>query len=92
MINDRFDKTLSQSNLLGLIMDYNPNHFPTFLALCIPMSIILYLISHVVYFFNQRKNLSNARTSVTNSSDLSFERSNEEELQMANYPRDQQEK
>jgi hypothetical protein len=63
-------------------MDRNPNHFPTLLAVCILMAIILYVISHVVYFFHQWKNLLNAQTLVTDSSALSPECSNEEEQQM----------
>jgi len=39
-------------------MDYNPNHFPTLLAVCILMAIILYTASHIVYFFHQRKTIS----------------------------------
>ena len=65
-------------------MDRNPNHFPTLLIVCILMSIIFYIASHIVYFFHERKNLLNARPSVTNGAALSVE-----EQQMANYLRDQ---
>ena len=40
-------------------MDRDPNHFPTLLAACILMAIILYAASHFVYFVHQRKRLSN---------------------------------
>ena len=41
-------------------MDLNPNHFPTLLAVCILMAIILYIVSHLVHFFHQRKTLLHA--------------------------------
>ncbi len=47
-------------------MDHNPNHFPTLLAVCILMAIILYITSNLIYFFHQRKLLSHAQSSVTN--------------------------
>ena len=50
-------------NILGVVMDYNPNHFPTLLAVCILMAIILYITSHLVYFFHQRKTLLHTQSS-----------------------------
>jgi hypothetical protein len=73
-------------------MDRNPNHFPTLLAVCILMAIILYIASHLVHFFHQRKKLLKARPSVTNGLALSPESFNEEEQQMANYLREQEDK
>lgn len=49
---------------LGIVMDDNPKHFPTILTMCIIMAIILYIISHVVYFFHQRKRVNKDETSV----------------------------
>lgn len=69
-------------------MDLNPNHFPTLLFICILMSILLYVISNVIYFFHQRKNAKNVQASVTNGTTLNPESVNEEEEQMANYLRD----
>jgi hypothetical protein len=56
------------------------------------MAIILYIASHLVYFFHQRKNLLHARSSVTNDPALSSECFNEEEQQMAIYLRNQEDK
>ncbi len=70
-------------------MDRNPNHFPTLLAVYILMAIILYMASHLVYFFHQRKKLLNAQPSLINDSP---EDMNEEEQQMTNYIRDQEDK
>jgi hypothetical protein len=73
-------------------MDRNPNHFPTLLAVCILMAIILYIASHLVHFFHQRKNLLHARSSVINGTALSSEHLNEEEQQMTIYLRNQEDK
>jgi hypothetical protein len=53
------------------------------------MAIILYIASHLVYFFHQRKKLLNAQPSLINDSP---EDMNEEEQQMTNYIRDQEDK
>jgi len=73
-------------------MDRNANHFPTLLAVCILMAIILYIVSHLVYFFHQRNNLLHARSSVKNDPTLSPECFNEEEQQMGIYLRNQEDK
>ncbi|CAF3586079.1 unnamed protein product [Rotaria sp. Silwood1] len=83
---------ITLNKIAGVVMDYNPNHFPTILAVCISMAIILHIASHLVYFFHQRKNLLNAQPSVTNGLALSPEGSNEEEQQMTNYLRDREDK
>ncbi|CAF1445585.1 unnamed protein product, partial [Rotaria sordida] len=80
------------NKIAGVIIDRNPNHFPTILAVCILMAIILYIASHIVYFFHQQKNLLNVRSSVINGSALSSEYCNEEEQQITNYLRDQEDK
>ena len=66
-------------------MDRNPNHFPTLLAVCILMAIILYITSHLVYYVHQRNTLINDAT-------LSPERLNEEEEQMNIYLTNQEDK
>jgi hypothetical protein len=73
-------------------MDHNPNHFPTLLAVCILMAIILYIASHLIHFFHQRKNLLHARSSVTNGRVLSSEYFNEDEQQTAIYLKNQEDK
>ncbi|CAF3873017.1 unnamed protein product, partial [Rotaria sordida] len=80
------------NKIAGVIIDRNPNHFPTILAVCILMAIILYIASHIVYFFHQQKNLLNVRSLVINGSALSSEYCNEEEQQITNYLRDQEDK
>ena len=39
---------------VGLVMDHDPNHFPTLLAIWILMATLLYIASHLVYFCHQR--------------------------------------
>ncbi len=73
-------------------MDQNPNHFPTLLIVCILMSILLYAASNLIYFLHQRKNLLNARASITNAAAFPPESFNDEEQQMADYLRDQEDK
>ncbi|CAF3238275.1 unnamed protein product [Rotaria sp. Silwood2] len=80
------------NKIAGLIMDHNPNHFPTILAVCISITIIVYIVSHLIYFLHQRNNLLNDRPSVTNGSPVSPQTFNEEEQQITNYLRDQQDK
>ncbi|CAF1109652.1 unnamed protein product [Rotaria sordida] len=80
------------NKIAGVIIDRDPNHFPTILAVCILIAIIFYIVSHIVYFFHQRKNLLNARSSVINGPPLSSEYCNEEEQQIANYLKDQEDK
>ncbi len=56
-----FERKTTQNliwNLLGFVMDHNPNHFPTLLVICVTVAIILYVLSNVLYFFHQRKHLS----------------------------------
>ncbi|CAF4331717.1 unnamed protein product, partial [Rotaria sordida] len=81
---------ITLQKIAGFVMDHNPKHFPTLLIVCLLMSIIFYLISYVIYFIQKRKNLSNARPSVTSGAALSPENFNEEEQQMATYLRDNQ--
>ncbi|CAF5020400.1 unnamed protein product [Rotaria sp. Silwood1] len=81
---------MTLNKIAGLVMDRNPNHFPTLLAVCILMAIIFYIASHLVHFFHQRKNLLHARSLVTNDTALSSESYNEEEQQMAIYLRNQE--
>jgi hypothetical protein len=71
----------------GLVMDKNPNHFPTLLFICIIMSILLYIISNVIYFIHQRKTTKNASTNPTK---LSQEVVNDEEEEMTTYLRNQE--
>jgi hypothetical protein len=73
-------------------MDRNPNQFPTLLIVCILMSIILYVVSNLIFIFHRRKNPLNARVSVTNGAALSPESFNEEEQQMSNYLSAQEDK
>ncbi len=68
-------------------MDKNPNHFPTLLFICIIMSILLYIISNVIYFIHQRKTTKNASTNPTK---LSQEVVNDEEEEMTTYLRNQE--
>ncbi len=68
-------------------MDRNSNHFPTLLVVCILMSIFLYIISNVIYFFHHRKT---ARASITTGVALPSEVLNEEEQDMANYLKEQE--
>jgi hypothetical protein len=49
------------SNNLGLILDRDSNHFPTFLFSCILMSILLYVIYNVIYFIHQYKSRKNTK-------------------------------
>ncbi|UJR17183.1 hypothetical protein I4U23_004079 [Adineta vaga] len=49
------------NKIAGIVMDHNPNHFPTLLAIYILMTIILYIASYVVYFFHQRSVLNNKK-------------------------------
>ncbi|CAF3483464.1 unnamed protein product [Rotaria socialis] len=81
---------MTLQKIAGFVLDRNPKHFPTLLIVCLLISIILYLASNLVYFFHERKNLLNARPSLTNGAALSPETSNDEEQQMATYLRDQQ--
>ncbi len=56
------------------------------------MSIILYGISHLIYFLHQRNQSLNARASIKNGAALAPESVNEEEQEMANYLRNQENK
>ncbi|CAF4000005.1 unnamed protein product, partial [Rotaria sp. Silwood1] len=81
---------IALQKIAGFVMDLNPNHFSTLLILCILMSIILYVASNLVYAFYQRKDLSNARSSVTDGAALSLEGFNEEEQLVTNRLKDQE--
>ncbi|UJR06716.1 hypothetical protein I4U23_011003 [Adineta vaga] len=50
---------MTLNKIAGSVMDYNPKHFPTLLAVCILMAVILYIISHLVYYFHQRNRVHN---------------------------------
>ncbi|UJR20194.1 hypothetical protein I4U23_023326 [Adineta vaga] len=63
--------------LAGIIMDKNPNHFPTLLIVCILISIVLYIISNAISYFYQRKN----RSSLIHGVVLPLEVFNEDEQQ-----------
>ena len=67
------------------MIDRNPNQFPTLLVICILMSFLFYTVSHLVYLYHQKKNLSKGRASVTNGAALTPENFNEEEQQMTEY-------
>ena len=56
------------------------------------MSIIIYIISNLVYFFYKQKDVFNARASVTNGAALPPEGFGEDEQQMADYLREQENK
>ena len=60
-------------------MDTNPNHFPTLLFICILMSILLYVISNILYFIHQRKKTKNARLITANDNELNFKSVDNEE-------------
>jgi hypothetical protein len=79
-------------NTLGFVMDRNPKHFPTLLIICLLMSIIIFVTSNLVYFFYKRRNLLNARASMTNGAALPPEGFGEDEQKMADYLRDQEDK
>ncbi|CAF1077410.1 unnamed protein product [Adineta steineri] len=70
------------SKIAGLVMDHDPNHFPTLLAVCILMTTIIYIVSHLVHFVHQRKNLSHAQSSANNDTTHSSEGFREEEQQI----------
>ncbi len=70
-------------------MDRNRNHFPTLLFICILMSILLYVISNVIYFLHQRKSVKNSQVLTTDGTTLNPEGFNEEEQQMVSYLKDQ---
>ena len=86
---NRFNQ-LTSSNHLGLVMDTNPNHFPTLLFICIIMSILLYVISNVLYAIHQRKTTKNVRSTIVNNTELNFEPVNNEEQEMVEYLKEQQ--
>lgn len=72
-------------------MDTNPNHFPTLLFICILMSIVLYVISNVLYFLHQReKKTKTDRLTKPDDTELRFEPVDNEEEEMVNYLKDQQ--
>ncbi|CAF3548032.1 unnamed protein product [Adineta steineri] len=72
---------IALQKIAGVVMDHNPNHFPTLLIVCILMGIILYIASNVVYHIHEQKNLKNARPLVTSEAVLSGEVfNNDEEL------------
>lgn len=71
-------------------MDKNPNHFPTLLFIGILVSIILYVLSNIVYFIHQRQTTKKAETTSTNSKKISPEGVNDEEQEMTIYLRDQE--
>ena len=48
-------------NVSGLVMDYNPKHFPTVLTACIISAMLAYIISHIVYYFHQRNGVNHAQ-------------------------------
>ncbi|CAF1195854.1 unnamed protein product [Adineta steineri] len=70
------------SKIAGLVMDHDPNHFPTLLAVCILMTTIIYIVSHLVHFVHQRKNLLHAQSSANNDTTHSSEGFREEEQQI----------
>lgn len=76
---------------LGFILDKNPEHFPTLLIICILMSILFYIASNVVYFIHQKKNLLDARASLTRGAALTPEGFNEEQ-ELSNQLRNQENK
>ena len=63
---------------LGFVMDYNPNHFPTLLIVGIIMAILLFIVSNIIEYFH-RRNLKNARHSITHGAALVPEGFGEEE-------------
>jgi hypothetical protein len=79
-------------NILGFVMDHNPNHFPTLLVICVIVAIILYVLSNILYFFHQKKYSLNTRTSETGaivfSSGRLDEQEQEQEQQTITYLRD----
>ena len=77
---------------LGFVLDRNAKHFPTLLIVCMLMSIVLYIVSNVVYLIHQRKTASDVRVPGTTASDRLPKGINEEEQEMASYLRDQEEK
>jgi hypothetical protein len=71
-------------------MDKNPNHFPTLLFIGILVSIILYVLSNIVYFIHQRQTTKKAEATSKNSKNISPEGVNDEEQEMTIYLRDQE--
>ena len=71
-------------------MDSNPNHFPTLLFVCILTSIVLYVISNVVYVLHQRKRTKAARDKSNVDPELRPEPINNEEQEMVDYLKNQE--
>ncbi|CAF4163435.1 unnamed protein product [Adineta steineri] len=83
---------MTLNKIAGLVMDRDPNHFPTLLAVCILMAIILYIVSYLVHFVHQRKNLLNVQSTANNDTTRSSEDFREEEQQIAIAVRNQEDK
>lgn len=64
-------------------MDQNSNHFPTLLAVCILVSVFLYIVSNIVNVIHQRK-LSKKSTLGKNVIVQSSTNFDDEEQQLAN--------
>ena len=67
--------------VLGLVLDYDPNHFATLLTSCIVVTIVLYIILNVIDIFHQR----NVKAIPQNDEVLTTDKLNGEEQQIANY-------
>jgi DMSO reductase anchor subunit len=70
--------------VIGFVMDYDPNHFATFLTVCIMITILLYIILNVIEVCHQRS-IKTTQHSITNDESLTTDELNDEEQQMTNY-------
>jgi len=77
--------------VLGFVMDDDPNYFPTLLAVCVVLPIMLYIVANVITFFHERK-LKHRQNSLANYISLKPHNFCEEESQLANYLQDDTEK
>ncbi|CAF1183850.1 unnamed protein product [Adineta ricciae] len=55
---------MTSNKIAGLVMDHDPNHFPTLLAIWILMATLLYIGSHLVYFCHRRPSADTGRECV----------------------------
>jgi hypothetical protein len=64
-------------------MDYNPNHFPTLIAIYVIIGISLYILVNMITFFHERS-LKKKQHLTTNDELLITDKINEEPQEMAN--------
>jgi hypothetical protein len=70
--------------VLGMVMDFDPNHFPTLFTVCVILPIILYIISNIITFFHERK-LKTKQNPIINDVPLTSDNLGEEEQQLVDY-------